>query len=154
MYVNSMKLPRIPKIKIPEENGKTAILMLVVILILVVIIVINVPKIMYIIGTTQFQLTNESISVVQCFSYQNQNGLITIVAYVQNIGKSNAVITSAYLYDENGLEIASNTSLSVKIPPGKAFPVYIQTFALTPGNFYKVSVYTEVGTYSSCELTY
>ena len=76
------------------------------------------------------------------------------MAYVQNIGRSNAVITSAYLYDQNGLEDASNTSLSVKIPPGKALPIYIQTFALTPGNLYKVSVYTEVGTYSSCELTY
>ncbi|WP_292319123.1 hypothetical protein [Caldisphaera sp.] len=149
-----MRRPKLPKIKVPEENGKSAIIMLIAIFVLVIIIVINVPKIMYIIGTTQFQLTNESISVVQCFSFQNQNGLITIVAYVQNIGKSNAVITSAYLYDQNGLEDASNTSLSVKIPPGKALPIYIQTFALTPGNLYKVSVYTEVGTYSSCELTY
>ena len=43
-----MRRPKLPKIKVPEENGKSAIIMLIAIFVLVIIIVINVPKIMYI----------------------------------------------------------------------------------------------------------
>ncbi len=154
IMVKALRFPRLPEITIPKESGKKAILILVVIIAISVLLVLNTPKIVSFIGGSKFQIANESIRVVQCFSYQNPSGIVTVVALVQNVGKSNAVITSVYIYDHNGLEVASNASLLITIPPGKASPVFIRTFALEPGNVYKVSVFTEVGTSSSCHLSF
>jgi len=154
IVVETLRFPKLPEITIPKESGKKAIFILVVIIAISVVLVLNTPKIVSFIGGSKFQIANESIRVVQCFSYQNPSGMITVVALVQNTGKSNAVITSIYIYDRNGLEVASNNSLLITIPPGKASPVFIRTFALEPGNVYKVSVFTEVGTSSSCHLNF
>ncbi len=152
--MKALRFPKLPEISIPKENGKKAIIIFALIVAMTILIAISSPKIVNLIGGSSFQITNESISVVQCFYYQNSNGLVTITALVQNIGRSNAVITSVYVYDINGLEIASNTSLLITIPPRKASPVFVSTVSLQPGSTYRISVFTQVGTSSSCQINY